>query len=114
MDRIGDPSYDFKYTYINIVILKTQHTPNIYQQTYPSYESLGASYRDMQRGIALVFWLNILDMRGLLGKGQREKKTHTYLTFKPQISSQKFAKNTSNTEISTPHSTENLSLFLAD
>ena len=53
-DHIGDPSYDFKHTYMNIFITKTQHTPNIYKPTYPTYESFGASDRDMTRGTTLV------------------------------------------------------------
>ena len=54
-DLIGDPSYDFKHTYMNIFITKTKHTPNVYQKTYPTNESLGASDRDMQRGTTLFF-----------------------------------------------------------
>ena len=59
-DLIGDPSYDFKHTYMNIFITKTQHTPNIYQKTYKTYESLGASDKDMQWGTTIDFGLNIL------------------------------------------------------
>ena len=54
-EHIGCHSYDFKHTYMNIFIKKMQHMPNINQQTYPTYESLGASDRDMQRGTTLVF-----------------------------------------------------------
>ena len=57
-DHIGCHSYDLKHTLMNIFIRKIQHTPNIYQQTYPTYESLGASDRDMQRGTTLVFGID--------------------------------------------------------
>ena len=73
---------------MNIFITKIQHTPNIYQQTYSTYETLGSSDRDMQRGTTLVFGLNILNLKGLLGKGPRYKRTHTFLTSKPWIAAQ--------------------------
>ena len=41
---------------MNIFITKKQHTPNIYQQTYQTYESLRASERDMQGRGMFIYW----------------------------------------------------------
>ena len=61
---------------MNIFITNIQDTPNIFQQTYPTYESLGASVKDIQRRTTLVFGLNILNLRGLLGKKTREENPY--------------------------------------
>ena len=48
--------------------------PNIYQKTYPTFESLGASEKDMQQGTTLVSGLNFLKLKGSLEK--RTKREH--------------------------------------
>lgn len=35
--------------------------PKFYQQTYPTYESMGVNVRDMQRGTVLVFGLELTE-----------------------------------------------------
>ena len=77
-EHIAYHTYYFKHSCINIFITKMQHTPNIYQQTHPTYKSLGASDTDMQRGTTLVFILNILNLKVLFGKGPREKINHNF------------------------------------
>ena len=43
---------------MNIFNKKTHYMPNIYKQTYPTYESMGASDRDVQPGRTLVFGID--------------------------------------------------------
>ena len=55
--------------------------PNIYQQTYQTYESLGASDRDMQRGTTLVFYQQTQPTYGSMGASDRDMQRGTILDF---------------------------------
>ena len=53
--QLAQYSYNSKHTHINITITKTHYIPDFYQQTYPTYDLMGASDKDMQQGTTLVF-----------------------------------------------------------
>ena len=59
---------------MNVIITKTHYIPNFYQQTYPPYESMGASDRDMQRGTTLVFGKGSSKTYGSLRKGTKRRE----------------------------------------
>ena len=48
-------SHNFENTYIERIFTKAHYIPNFYQQTYPTYDSIGDSDKDMQRRTTLVF-----------------------------------------------------------
>ena len=75
-------SHNSKHTYKHIIITKTRVIPIFYQKTYKTYDSIGASGRDMQRGTTLFFEMNISNLKGSLGKGNKRQKIHTFLSFK--------------------------------
>ena len=64
-------SQNFEHAYLDINIKKTHFIPTLYQQTYPTYNSIGASDRDMQWGTTLVFEMNILNLKGSVVKGTK-------------------------------------------
>ena len=51
-------SHNFENTYIDRIFTKAHYIPNFYQQTYPTYDSMGASDKNMQRGTTLVFGID--------------------------------------------------------
>ena len=59
--NIFNYSHDSEHTNMHIIITKTRYIPKFYQQTYPTYESMGASDKDMQRGTILVFGLELIE-----------------------------------------------------
>ena len=52
-------SHNSEHAHINLIITKTYYIQNFYQHTCPTYDSMGASDKDMQRGTILVFGLNL-------------------------------------------------------
>ena len=51
--------HNSEHTYIKIIITKAHYIPNFYQQTYPTYDSMEDSEKDMQRGTTLVFGIDL-------------------------------------------------------
>ena len=62
-------SHKSEYTEMYIIIMKTHYIPNFYQQTYPTYDSMGSSDKDMQWGTTLVFGIDSSEPYESLGKG---------------------------------------------
>ena len=77
-ENIFNYPHNSEHTNIHIIITKTRYISKFYQQAYPTYDLMGASDRDMQRGTILVFELDWLNLKGLLRKGPRIRKRIPY------------------------------------
>ena len=72
-------SHISEHAYVNINITKMNFILTLHQKKYSTYNSMGASDRDIQRGTTLVFGMNIFNLKGSLGKGTKKEETHTLI-----------------------------------